>query len=218
MAATEASPDHSAQAAAPPAAPAAPPAWAGDPNTVGLPSFILGVVSLGLTLVGVVPATAGGAPLAIILAATSTGLLVTTIWAAALGQSAVAGVYGIFFGFWLSYGVLVLGLGHNWFGPGTTAAAVSTVELFLITWLIIVVMLMLASLRLPLAFTAIFALVAVAVVLILISYEQASAGLAKAGGYFVLASAAVGIYVFFNSLSVATGGKPLSLGTPVLHG
>ena len=216
--AAEASPDQSAPVTAPPAAQAAPPAWGGDPNTVGLPCFILGVVSLGLTLGGVVPAAAGGAPLAIILAATSTGLFVTTIWAAALGQSAVAGVYGIFAGFWLSYGVLVLGLNHNWFGPGTTAAAVSTIELFLITWLIVVLMLMLASLRLPLAFTAVFALIAVAVVLILISYEQTSAGLAKAGGYFVLASAAVGIYLFFNSLSVATGGKPLSLGTPVLHG
>ena len=197
-AAPEASPDQSAQVTAQPAAQAASPAWGGDPNTLGLSCFILGVVALGLTLVGVVPATAGGAPLAIILAATSTGLFITVIWAAALGQSAVAGVYGIFAGFWLSYGVLVLGLDHNWFGPGTTAAAVSTVELFLITWLIVVVMLMLASLRLPLAFTAVFALIAVAVILVLISYEQASAGLAKAGGYFVLASAVVGIYLFFN--------------------
>ena len=37
------------------------------------------------------------------------------MWAAALGQSAVAAVYGIFAGFWLSYAVLVLGLLHGWF-------------------------------------------------------------------------------------------------------
>lgn len=63
---------------------------AGDPMALGLPTFIVGSVALGLTLVGMVPAAAVGAPLAIILAATSIGLFVATIWAAVLGQSAVA--------------------------------------------------------------------------------------------------------------------------------
>jgi hypothetical protein len=34
----------------------------------------------------------------------------------------------------------------------------------------------------------------------------------------LLASAAAGVYLFFNSLSVATGGKPLPLGKPILGG
>ena len=33
----------------------------------------------------------------------------------------------------------------------------------------------------------------------------------------VLAFAALGVYVFFGSASMATGGKPLPLGRPVLH-
>ena len=65
---------------------------AGDPATLGLPSFIVGSVALGLVLVGVVPPTAVGASLPIILAATSAGLFVATIWSAAIGQSAVASV------------------------------------------------------------------------------------------------------------------------------
>src|SRR4026209_1894705 len=48
---------------------------AGDPAMLGLPAFIVGSVALGLVLVGVVPATAVGASLPIILAATSIGLL-----------------------------------------------------------------------------------------------------------------------------------------------
>jgi hypothetical protein len=52
----------------------------------------------------------------VILAATSIGLLVAAIWAAAIGQSAVACVFGIFAGFWLSYVILVIGLIHGWFG------------------------------------------------------------------------------------------------------
>src|SRR5580693_3660434 len=113
---------------------------AGDPSILGLGSFIVGSVALGLALVGVVPAGVLGAPLAIILCATALGLLMATIWCAALGQSAVAAIFGIFGTFWLSYAVLVLGLDHSWFAIIPTAA-VATVRLFLLTWLIVIVML-----------------------------------------------------------------------------
>lgn len=199
------------------AAPEAPAAAAGDPATLGLPSFIVGSVALGLVLVGMVPADAVGASLPIILAATAAGLFLATIWSANVGQSAVASVFGIFAGFWLSYAVLVLGLTHNWFGV-SAAAATSTQELFLTSWLIVVVMLTLATLRLPLAFTVVFALIDVALALILIGTAQASTGLVKTAGYVVLAFAAIGVYLFFNSLSLATGGRALPLGTPVLRG
>jgi len=77
-----------------PAAPEAAPApavigpLAGDPSIWGLGSFIAGSVALGLGLVGVVPFGVLGAPLAIIVAATSLGLLLSAIWSAAIGQSA----------------------------------------------------------------------------------------------------------------------------------
>ena len=189
----------------------------GDPAILGLPSFIVGSVALGLALVGVTPATAVGAPLAIILAATAVGLTIAAVWAAAIGASAVAGILGIFAGFWLSYAVLVVGLIHGWFGI-TVLAVVDTQKLFLIAWLVIIVMLTLATLRLPLAFTAVFALIDVALLLLLINTFHASSGLTKTAGYVVLAFAALGGYLFFGSASVATGGKALPLGRPVLHG
>ena len=203
--------EEAAPAAAAPAGP-----LTGDPAILGLPSFIVGSVALGLGLVGVVPACAAGAALPIILAATAVGLFIAAIWSAAIGQSAVASVFGIFGGFWLSYVVLVLGLIHNWFGI-TADAAVATQKLFLITWLVVIVMLTLATLRLPLAFTAVFVLIDVALLLLIIATSQASAGLSKTSGYVVLAFAAVGIYVFFGSASVATGGKPIPLGRPVMR-
>jgi len=217
-AAAEGKPQHSAQTEEPAAVPAAATGpLAGDPAFLGLPSFIAGSVALGLALVGVVPATAGGAPLAIILAATAVGLFIAAIWAAAIGQSAVAGIFGIFGGFWLSYVVLVVGLIHGWFGI-TPLAAIATQKLFLITWLVIIVMLTLATLRMPLAFTAVFALIDVALLLLLIATIQGSAGLTKTAGYVVLAFAALGVYLFFGSAGVATGGKALPLGKPLLHG
>ena len=47
--------------------------------------------------------------------ATGLGLVISAIWAAALGQTLVACIFGLFAGFWLSYAVLVLGLNHDWF-------------------------------------------------------------------------------------------------------
>jgi len=210
-----------AQEAAAPAAVTGP--LAGDPAMLGLPSFIVGSIALGLGLVGAVPAGVLGAPVAIILAATSVGLLLAAVWSLAIGQSAVAGVFGIFGTFWLSYAVLVLGLDHNWFAIAAVAV-LATVKLFLLTWLIVIVMLTLATLRLPLAFTAVFALIDVALLLLYIAFAQASPaglpsnGLMTTAGVVVLAFAAIGVYLFFGSASVATGGQPLPLGKPVLHG
>jgi uncharacterized protein len=194
---------------------------AGDPAMLGLGSFIVGSVALGLALVGVVPAGVLGAPLAIILAATALGLLLGAVWAAAVGQSAVAAIFGIFGTFWLSYAVLVLGLDHNWFAI-TATAILATVKLFLIAWLVVVVMLTLATLRLPSAFTALFTLVALALLLLLLGYVGASAagvpssGLIKTGGYVVLIFAALGVYLFFGASSAGTGGKGLPLGKPLM--
>jgi len=211
-----------------PAAPETAPApavigpMAGDPSIWGLGSFIAGSVALGLGLVGAVPFGVLGAPLAIIVAATSLGLLLSAIWCAALGQSAVAAVFGIFGTFWLSYGALVLGLDHGWFAIIPTAV-VPTVKLFLLTWLIIIVMLTLATLRLPSAFTAIFALIDLALLLLYLGFVQASplgvpsSGLLKAAGWVVLAFAAIGVYLFFSAAAVGTGGKPLPLGKPLQH-
>ena len=210
-----ASPDPPAAAPAAPPVPAPAPVWGGDPMAVGLPSFIVGSVALGLVLVGMVPATAVGASLPIILAATAAGLFIATVWSAVVGQSAVACVFGIFAGFWLSYAVLVLGLVHGWFGI-TLLAVKSTQELFLTAWLIIIVMLTLATLRLPVAYTALFGLIDVALLLVLIGTANASSGTLKVAGYVVLLFAALGVYLFFSTVSVATGGKALPLGKPLM--
>ena len=194
---------------------------AGDPSIFGLGSFIAGSVALGLSLVGVVPTGVLGAPLAIILAATAVGLLMSTIWAAAVGQSAVAAVFGIFGTFWLSYAVLVLGLDHAWFVIVPTAV-VDTVRLFLLTWLIIIVMLTVSTLRLPAAFTAVFVLVDLALLLLLLAWENTSplgapsSGLIKAGGWVVLIFAALGAYLFYGAAQAGTGGKSLPLGPPLM--
>jgi uncharacterized protein len=78
-------------------------------------------------------------------------------------------------------------------------------------------MLTLATLRLALAFTAVLALVDLALILVLIGTIQASTNLLKAGGATAFLLAAVGIYIFFGTASIATGGKALPLGRPILR-
>jgi uncharacterized protein len=78
------------------------------------------------------------------------------------------------------------------------------------------VMLTLATLRLPVAYTALFALVDIALVFVLAGVANASTGLLNTGGVFVILFALIGVYLFFGAASVATGGKPVPLGKPLL--
>jgi len=218
MTAASLTPEQLAALSTPPAAaPAAPanPFLAGNPGALGIPVFVAGSVALALTLIGYVPPSAAGAPLAIIAAATGLGLTIATVWAIAVGQSAVASVFGIFGAFWLSYAALVLGLLHNWFAI-TASAAVHTQGLFLITWIVIMGMLTLATLRLPLAFTAVFALVELALIAVLIGTINASKGWLQTGGVIVFLFAAVGVYIYFSIGSAMTGGPDIPLGKPVI--
>jgi succinate-acetate transporter protein len=186
----------------------------GDPAILGLPIFGAGSVALGLALAGYVPAAAVGSVLPIVLAGTGLGLLVATLWSAAVGQTMVAGVFGLFTGFWWSYAVLLLGLNHDWFA--IPAANVNrSIALFLITWAIVMFALTVASVRLPLAYTLVFALVVAALVLLIFGTLNGDATLNKAAGYVVLAFGALGLYLFLGAASSATGGRPYPMGPPL---
>ncbi len=188
---------------------------AGDPGILGLPIFAAGSVCLGLALIGYVPAAAVGAVLPVVLAGTGVGLVIATIWSLSLGQTMVAGVYGLFAGFWLSYAMLLLGILHSWFlvpvKDVTHAEA-----LFLITWAIMMAALTIASLRLPLAFTAVFGLVVLALILLVPATLSPSTALTHAAGVVVLVFAALGLYLFLGTASAALGGPAYPLGKPVI--
>jgi hypothetical protein len=186
----------------------------GNPSLIGVPTFLVGSIALGLVLVGYVPAT--GASIPIIMTATGLGQVIAAVWAARLDQNAVASVFGIFSGFWISYAALVLGLTHNWFGIVTPADALGAQKLFLLSWLLLIGLLTLSSLRLPLAFTVLFAIIELALLLVFLGTAQGSTSLLHAGGWAVFAFVIVGAYLFVDAMNSATGGKPLPLGRPVL--
>jgi hypothetical protein len=188
----------------------------GDPLILGLPAFIAGSVALALVNINFAPIAAAGAAIPIIVTATSLGLFIAAIWAARLAQNAVAAVLSVFGGFWLSFAAVSIGLGHRWFAILPTGVARS-VELFLITWLVVIGLLTLGTLRLPVVYTVVFVLVDAALVLLLIATVQASVTLTRAAGWVILAFAAVGAYAWLSALSTATGGRSFPLGPSLMR-
>ncbi|MCK9930580.1 GPR1/FUN34/YaaH family transporter [Frankia sp. Mgl5] len=189
----------------------------GNPSVIGVPSFIAGAVGLALVDTGWIEAAATGAAIPVIMTATSLGLLVATVWAVALGQSAPASLFAVFTGFFASYAAFVLGLGHNWYNIPVDQVAKAT-ELWLISWLVTVVLLTVGLLRLPSIFTLLLGLVDAALLLLLLGTTNTSTALTHAGGYVVFAVVAVATYLYVGILFAETGGKAFPLGKPVISG
>lgn len=186
----------------------------GDPQVLGWLVFVAGSTVLGLHLVGYVPAGVLGGPLPIIFGATAIGLLISTVWAAYLGQTYVAGAFGLFAGFWTSYTTLVLGLQHNWFMIPAEAVT-RVVVAFLIAWAIAGFFLMVSSVRLPSAYTIDIALVDAALIILAVANNNGSAGLTKLGGVVVLSFAALGAYIWLSVADQSLGGPGYPLGKPM---
>lgn len=197
-------------------------AAAANPALVGVPTFVIGSVALGLYLVGFTgaPSTALVGMLPILFMCTGIGQLIATGWAIRTGAGPVAAIFGIFAGFWLSFAVLATSLGADWFGPTSTDTTVATGAqvTFLLSWLVGIVMLTLASLRLPSIFTLLFVLVDAALLLVLLGTASGSTGLLFIGGLAVFSFALVGVYLFVDALGQATGGKALPMGKPLVGG
>jgi uncharacterized protein len=185
-----------------------------DPAMVAIPTVIAGAVGLFLTTVGFVPPSAALAAIPVILAATCLGLLIGTIWAAALGQNIVATLYAVFLGFYLSYAVLQLGLANDWYKIAANEVT-TTVAVFLICWIVVIVMLTAATLKLPVAFTVLLGLVDVALAILLGNLYWPSFSLQMLASVLIFAFVALGIYLYFHVMSVAFGGKGLPLGRPL---
>ncbi len=187
---------------------------AGDPAVLGLPAFVIGSLALGLALIGYVPAAAQGGIVPIVFAATGLGLFLATIWAAMLAQTVVAGIFGIFSGFWWSYAALVLGLDHKWYAI-PAADANKVVGVFLLCWTLLIAVLTIATLRLPSAFTLLLGLATVALALVTIGTLHPQTTRVKTGGVVVLVFAALGAYLFLSASAAALGGRGYALGRPL---
>ena len=196
------------------APPAAPPA--GNPALLGLPSFLVGGIGLTLYLFGYLPATAVGALVPTMLVVSGLGLFVSAIWAISIGQGAVGSIFGVFATFWLSYAYLVLSLVNDWLKiPAADAGAAQAA--FLIAWLVVFAVLTLATLRLPLAFTALFTLVTIVVALVLVATLGGPAGLLTIAGIGGVLFCLVALYIYVDGMNQELGGAARPMGTALVR-
>jgi Na+-transporting NADH:ubiquinone oxidoreductase subunit NqrB len=184
-------------------------------------------VALGLQLVGYVNVKSSGSPVALILAASGLGLLVATIASTRLqttplsspwsrGRSLPTAILGVLAAFFLSYGFLILGLVHSWFGL-LPSYVQHTIASFEISWLVVFVFFAIASTRLPALFTVLFVAFGAVLILLLINTLSTSTSttLSTVAGVLALIIAAAAGYVFLAIASVASAGREYPLGPPI---
>jgi succinate-acetate transporter protein len=177
---------------------------------------VAGAFGLALVNTGFVPATASGAALPTVIAASAVGLLLTTVWACALGQNAAAGIFVLFFGFFATYAALSLGLVNGWYAIPADQV-VNAQSLWLVCWLFIFMMLTLVTLRLPWSSTLMLVFVDIALILLLIGTVQGNTNMTNLGGWFTFAFVAVAIYLYVDVMWSQTGGRGLPLGRPLVR-
>ncbi|MBN9098420.1 MULTISPECIES: GPR1/FUN34/YaaH family transporter [unclassified Pseudonocardia] len=197
-----------AHASAEPAA-AAPVA---NPALLGLATFLPGAISLGLWLVGYLPAASVGGIVPAVVFSSGLFLLVSTVWCSRIGNGLVGAIFGIFSAFWLSLGVLLAAETNGWLGLTATTGELPT---YLISWLVVFVALTLATLRLPLAFTAGFLFVDIAVALVLAFALSGTAIYSTLAGIAVFVFCAIFAYIWFDGVGQELGGKAMAMGSPM---
>ncbi len=194
----------------------------GNPALLGLATFLPGAICLGLWLVGYLGASLLSGIVPAVLFSSGLFLAISAVWATRVGNSLVAAIFGTFSAFWLSLGVLVLFETIGWVTTSTPNAALSTADggnilaTFLIAWLIVFIALTLATLRLPIAFTAGFLFVDITVALVLVYDVTGTQLYATLAGIAVFIFCAIFAYIWFDGMGQELGAKPMSLGNPMM--
>lgn len=120
----------------------------GDPLALGLMAFALGTLVVGMSTIGVFPATVLGGVVPIVLGFCAIALFTSTWWSYLLGESLLAATFGTVSGFFFALGALLLGLTHNWYGIAPVDVP-AVQEIFYITWFFFFVALIVPFLRFP---------------------------------------------------------------------
>jgi succinate-acetate transporter protein len=199
-----------AHAAAEPQAAAAP---APNPALLGLITFLPSGVTLGLWFLGYLDtATLPGGMIPIVSLSAGLFLLISAVWAARVAANTVAAIFGVFSAFWLSFGLLLTGLTAGWWGVTDVAAVASVQRTYLLSFTLVFFLLTLATLRLPLAFTAGFVFVDVTFVLAFLGVSTGNTGLFPIAGITTLLFCAIFAYILVDGFAQDLGGRPMPMG------
>lgn len=203
-----------AHAAAEPQAAAAP---APNPALLGLITFLPSGVTLGLWFLGYLDtATLPGGMIPIVSLSAGLFLLIASVWAARVAANAVSAIFGVFSAFWLSFGLLLTGLTSGWWGVTDAAGVASVQRTYLLSFTLVFILLTLATLRLPLAFTAGFVFVDITFVLAFLGVSTGNTGLFPIAGITTLVFCVIFAYILFDGFTQDLGGRPMPMGNALV--
>jgi succinate-acetate transporter protein len=187
----------------------------GEPLALGASVFLIGALTLGMAFTGVFPAGATGVGVPVAIFASGLGLFLTALWGFFRGETLLSGIFGTVAGLFVSFGVLLMGLYHNWFA--IPAASVSSAEaIFFIAYACWFALLLVPSVKLPLVYT-------VAITVVVVSLSLGAAGelaakpglLQTAGAGFLVVSFCLAL-LLTNVNTTSVGMKPWPpLGQPL---
>lgn len=193
----------------------APPAPAGNPAILGLVTFLPAGLTLGFWLVGYLPVTIPGGMIATAVGSAGLFLLVSCLWAARLGASAVAGILGLFSAFFTSLAVMLFGLANGLFGLADSSEVPKVLVPYALSFLIVFGLVTLGTLRLPLAFTAGFVFIDATFALLIANLLTGTALYATLAGICTFVFCAIYAYILLDAITQETGGNAMPLGGPV---
>jgi len=142
-------------------------------------------------------------------------LLIAAAGALRIGASAVAAILGSFSAFWLSLGLMLMGLNNGWFGLTDENTAGQVLIPYVLTWLIVFVALTLATLRLPLIFTVGFVFVDATFALLFANLTTGTALFSTLAGITTFIFCAVYAYILIDGVGQELGGKAMPMGSPI---
>jgi succinate-acetate transporter protein len=177
-----------------------------DPGPLGLAAFALTTFVLSFFNSGLMGE--GGLPVVLGLALAYGGLaqLLAGMWEFRTGNTFGATAFTSFGAFWLSFWAF-----EQFFAKDITdkAQLAHSVGLFLIAWGIFTTYMFVASLRVSVAVSLVFALLAVTFLLLGIGNATESESVVHAGGYVGIATAIAAWYASFAAVANSTFGRTI---------
>lgn len=209
-----------AHAAAPPATAAPPTA---NPALMGLICFLPSGITLGLWFVGYLDTTAlPGGMIPILTFSAGLFMMLSAVVALRVGDSVSGAIFGLFSAFWTSFGVLLMALNNGWIIDAGTGQALSIDQsgsiqsTYLLSFTLVFILLTLATLRLPMAFTAGFVFVDITFALAYIAVTGGYTALFPIAGITTFVFCAIFAYILFDAFGQTLGARPMAMGGPLV--
>jgi succinate-acetate transporter protein len=189
----------------------------GEPLGLGASVFLVGALTFGMAFTGVFPAGATGVGVPVAIFASGLGLFLTALWGLFRGETILSAIFGTVAGLFVSFGVLLMGLYHNWFA--IPAASVPSAEaIFFIAYACWFALLLVPSVKLPLLYTIALTVVVVSLALAAIGELAGKPGLLQTAGAGFLVISFLLALLLTNVNTTAVGMKPWPpLGKPLVE-